>query len=162
MKKTCFAAIFLATLITLPSVVSASNDTSTQVTGEGESSCTVSAHVTSDYYVSLPATLTLVKNQQTGKYENTYYVGVKGSISEGKYVEVVPDYSFSLRKTGTSKSYSARVSQGVTKWKKTKSASDEIAINATSFSTTTGKVEVSLPSDPGDYSGSFTFRYSLK
>ncbi len=162
MKKTCFAAIFLATLITLPSVVSASNDTSTQVTGEGESSCTVSAHVTSDYYVSLPATLTLVKNQQTGKYENTYHVGVKGSIPDGKYVQVVPDTSFSLKKSGSSKSASAHVSQSVIKWKNTKSASDEIAISSTSFSTTTGKIEVSLASDPGDYSGTLTFRYSLK
>ena len=139
----------------------AANDTSQTAMGDGSSTCTVNANISASFSVSLPATLALAYNDSNGKYENTFTVGVKGVISDSQYVSVVPDSSFVLSNTGHTSSRTASVTQSVTKWNNNATAADEIAISNANYVTTTGKVSVELPSLPDDYTGSFTFTYSI-
>ena len=132
------------------------------VTGDGQQTCTVSAQVGAAYYISLPASLSLALNKSTGKYEASYTVGVKGTISNSQYVSVVPDDTFNLKKSGSGTNHVARVSQPVTKWRNTAANATEATISSSRFVEENGKVSVELPGTPGDYSGAFVFRYSLK
>jgi len=163
MKKKLLAGLVSAVLMFAGSISSfAENTTSQTATGDGNSTCTVSATIVSSYSVSLPATLTLSYNEGTGEYENTYTVGVKGVIGDAQFISVVPDASFTIRNSSGVSSGTAVVSQTKTKWKNIASAADEVTINPSSYATTTGSVSVALPDIADSYTGSFTFTYSIE
>ncbi len=140
----------------------AENATSQTANSDGTSNCTVNATIVSTYSVSLPATLTLSYNEGTGKYENSYTVGVKGVIGDNQYISVVPDSSFTVRNSSGISSGTAAVAQTKTKWKNSASAADETLINAATYATTNGSVSVELPNVADTYSGTFTFTYSIQ
>ncbi len=158
MQRITSLMLILVIIFHFPVIANADNTT---VTGDGERTCTVTAHIGSTYYISLPASVSLTYNKNTDKYEATYIVGVKGSIGDNQYVSIVPDSRFYLKKSGSSTTYVANISQNVTKWKNTKINSDEMAIKTDSFAETTGKITVELPKNPADYQGAFVFRYRV-
>jgi len=126
-------------------------------TEDGTAECTVSATVNSSYTVSLPATVTLSKNED--KYEGTYTAGVKGNILSTQKVTIVPDESFTLTGTDSGATATATVTQEKTTWTKT-GGSGNLAIGSSSYSNTSGKVEVEL-STADSYSGHFDFTFEL-
>lgn len=158
--KKQITSLVLALAVIFHSSVIANADNTT-VTGDGERTCTVTAHVSSSYYVTLPASITLAYNMSNNRYEATYTVGAKGSIGNNQYISIIPDSSFSLKQNGNSTNYLASISQSITKWKNSKSNTDEMVISADSFAETTGKISVELPRNPGDYQGNFVFRYKV-
>ena len=55
----------------------------------------------------------------------------------------------------------ASVTQPVTKWVNRTPGSGEMAITAASYAESTGNISVDLPKQVDNYSGTFTFTYSL-
>ncbi len=139
----------------------AANGTSQTASSDGSSSCVVSAVVQSSYSVSLPAILTLTLNNTTGRYEGTYTAGAKGNIASNQYVSIIPDSSFTMTGALNGEVATANVSQSVTKWGKS-AGIGQMVIGKTGYELCSGEIDVVLPSQADDYSGSFSFTYRLE
>lgn len=165
MKKIINKLLSLMTVIPictmlLSTPVLAANGTSQEKTGDGTADCTVNAVVESSYSVTLPATLTLTKQTDT-QYTCEYTVGAKGNITQKQYVSIEPGSSFTLTGATNGQTSTASVSQAKTKWTgKAVVPEGEIAIGTDSYTTSTGTVSATL-TQADNYSGKFTFTYSL-
>ncbi len=161
-KKLLLAGLASAVMFVSSAIPSlAANDTSQVSNTDGNLSCAVSAIVQSSYSVSLPATLTLVYDATSQLYKNAYTVGAKGTISGNQYVSIVPDASFTMTGQNGGATATASVTQSVTKWVNRTPGSGEMAITAVSYAESTGNISVDLPKQVDNYSGTFTFTYSL-
>ena len=159
-RKIALSIIVAASVLFASIPAYAANGSTQTANTDGSLNCAVSAVVSSTYSVSLPATLTLSYNDSTHKYENTYTVGAKGNIRANQYVSIVPDNSFIMTGSVVGATATATVTQSVTQWSGTTPTVGQLAIGTTGYTETTGSVEVEL-TQADNYSGSFTFTYSL-
>lgn len=118
----------------------------------------VTAEVGSTYSITLPATLALSKNEETGKYEGEYAVGVKANLTGNEAVTITPNSTVALTNEGGD-SVDGAVLQSVNTWRLTASLENEITSDYTQFVETTGKVSADLQKS-GTYSGSLNFTFA--
>lgn len=137
---------------------SSSNSTNTYDTDAISGSILVTAEVGSTYSITLPATLALSKNDETGKYEGEYIVGVKANLTGNEAVTVTPDSTVTLTNEGGD-SVDGTVSQSVNTWRLTASSANEIVSDYQNFVKTTGKVIADLQKS-GTYSGNLNFTFT--
>lgn len=146
------AALLVGTALPVQAATYANGDTS--------GSITVTANVTSSYSITLPATLELIL-QDDGSWANDYTVGVKANITGAESVTVTPDATFEM--IGATDSVNNRATAGVTQektvWKNTPSAANEIAVNGSDYSNTTGRVSVNFPAIDS-YTGTLNFTFA--
>lgn len=160
-KKILAAALTSIAILGASIPCYAANGSSQTANTDGSLSCTVSAVVQSSYSVSLPATLSLVYNDTSHLFENTYTVGAKGNIAGNQHVSIVPASTFTMTGQISGLTATANVTQDVTKWVNKVPATGEIAIGTSAYSESTGSVSVDLPAQADNYGGTFSFTYSL-
>lgn len=132
--------------------------TTTYTDGQTSGSIHITAVVGSTYSVTLPATLDLTYNDDTGKYEGTYTVGVKANLTDSENVTVIPSSTTTLS-DGKGNNVDASVVQAVDTWKLTASEANEIASNYQIFVETTGMVSATI-TKAGSYTGDLQFTFS--
>lgn len=149
-----------------------------EYTVDGNHSMTVTATVDSSYTVQLPATLELQADSADSlKYTGTYEYGVKGALPNSKGVRITSTGEWDSTKYFSKFTMSGADGNSATAYyrltNETKAVSNKqdvifanagnphyTAINGSSFTTKTGKVEVTFPA-ADTYTGTAGFTFAL-
>ena len=140
-------------------------DTEVSDTNEHSVGITVSATISSSFYVSIPADFALAYqstpknyNETDYSYYNEYTVGVKGNIAEDKIVTVQPSSLTLTDSADGGNTVTVTVVQDKTTWSRS-DLTDGSTIK-TEYTNTTGKAYANI-TRAGSYSGTLTFSFSL-
>ena len=156
-KKALALGMCMTTLMSVP-VFAGYNETKS-VTADGETGILVAVEIPAEYTVSIPATLALAWNPDTMKYEGTYNLGVKGSLTSDDAVFIRPDTS-SITLTGseTGNKGTATLTQSTSTW----GENGDVGINSSTYTNQTGTIAVDLGTAEDTFTGSVTFTYGTE
>lgn len=132
-----------------------------EYTSDGTASCLVTAEIGSTYSVSVPATLTLSENEDTGKFEGTYRVGAKGNIAGNKVVSITPSTN-TMNMTGrtTGVTATANVLQNITQFVLKSPQDGQALIRLDDYAYVDGFVDVNI-TDSDLYEGTIVFNFAM-
>lgn len=126
-------------------------------TGDGTAEIPISAHVASqatpEYFLSVPAVLTLEWIESNEDYEGTYNLGFKGTFNDTDEVYVGPDSSSFTMTSPTGQTATATITQQRTAFRGSEISEDEYR------QLTTGLVKATFPTYE-DYQGGVSFTFS--